>query len=52
MSSEKDRMEAKNRHNENSLSAAKGHRLNMFIAVVAVLTLVVAMGSVYLQLKS
>jgi len=51
MSSAKDRMEAEDRHNENTRSAAKGHRLNIFIAVVAVLALVFAMGSFYLQLK-
>lgn len=49
--SAKDRADAKERHDENSRSSEKGYRLNMFIAVIAVLTLLVAMAGVYLQLK-
>jgi hypothetical protein len=44
-------MDAKVRHDENSSSAVKSHRLSKFIAVIAVLELAVAMTSIYLQLK-
>jgi len=48
--SAKDRTDAKARHDENSRSKEKGHRLNIFIAVIAVLTLITTITSLYLQL--
>lgn len=45
----KDRTDAKNRHEENAKGREKSHRLNIFIAIVATLTLAVASIGAYLQ---
>ncbi len=47
--SNRSRKDDKKYHDENSESSAKGYRLNVFIAVVVVLTLVTACIGVYFQ---